>query len=552
MEATRYRNIKSGVQYDSLFGKAPGNDHTIKRSADLKDTMQFIAKVVRETLDHTVKLSHRLKGSSVPETCSNIWHFVYNHIRYKKDEKGYEQVRSPRRAWHDRRTGVDCDCYSVFISSVLSNLKIPHILRITKYKQDHFQHIYPIVPYGSRYITLDCVTDAYDFEVPFSAKKDYSMELQYLDGLDDYGGDITGLSGPKKKKKGFFKRLNLKKVLNVVNKINPATVLLRNGLLAAMKLNVMNVAKRLRWSYLTAEQAAAKNVEAGRYQKLLATRQKIEKIFYGAGGKTDNLRKAILKGKGNKDKAVQGLDGLGDFDVAGLAYIDVSTPLTELLGPEVYYSENMDGLNGIDALDSLGELGEPVSMAAIGAAMGVIKTIASSLKQIGNIFKGKGEGSADFDEATNEAAENNQPVKDTTPLPPITTQPVIAPLPDDSNLNPGAGMPAPNQSASLPAESLPAEMQEENISSAAAASSLQKIIAPGSPAAPPDPEKDGFWAKNKKWLKPVGFVAGGLVLVTIGYKLLHKKKGDHSISGLSGAPRRKSRCHKKKQAVALI
>ena len=40
-------------------------------------------------------------------------------------------------------------------------------------------------------------------------------------------------------------------MLNAVNKVNPATVLLRNGILASMKLNMRNVAARLRWSYLS-------------------------------------------------------------------------------------------------------------------------------------------------------------------------------------------------------------------------------------------------------------------------------------------------------------
>lgn len=551
MEATRYRNIKSGEQYDSYFGRAPGRDHTIKRSADLQDTMRFIPKVVRETVDQTERIAQRLKGKTIPETCKKIWHFVYDHVRYKKDEKGYEQVRSPRRTWHDRKTGVDCDCYSVFISSILSNLRIPHILRITKYKQDHFQHIYPIVPYGKGYITLDCVPDYYDYEVPFSDKKDYNMELQFLDGLDDNGYNFAGLFGPKKKKKGFFKRLNLKKVLNVVNKLNPATVLLRNGLLAAMKLNVMNVAKRLRWSYLTPEQAAAKNIDTAQYQKLLATRQKVEKIFYGAGGKLNNLKKAILKGKGNKDKSVQGLDGLGNYDFNGLDTLNACTPLEELLGPELYNSENIDGLNGVDLIDGLGELGEPVSLAAIGAAMGVLKVIAKNLKAIGNIFKGKGGGAADFDEATNEAAENNQPVKDTTALPPIATQPVVAPSPSvDSNIIEMPNMPTATQAtASSPGAESNALVPIDKGQDASRTAKGAAVVIPQD-----DPEnKSGFWEKNKKWMKPTGIVVGGLVLVAIGYKLINKKKAGHSTHGLAGSPPRQKKHHRKNvQAVALM
>ena len=41
-----------------------------------------------------------------------------------------------------------------------------------------------IVPTDNGHITIDCVTDKYDYEVPFSEKKDYPMDLQYLNGFD--------------------------------------------------------------------------------------------------------------------------------------------------------------------------------------------------------------------------------------------------------------------------------------------------------------------------------------------------------------------------------
>lgn len=211
----------------------------------------------------------------------------------------------------------------------------------------------------------------------------------------------SGASKPKKK--GFFK-----KVLNTVNKVNPATVLLRNGVLAAMKLNVKNVAKRLRWSYLTSQQAAQKGIDSAKFQRLVATREKLEKIFYGAGGNPQNLKKAMLGGKGNTDKAVAGLDG---FSVAGIEYMSAYTALPQLLGPEIYYSENVEGFEG------LGQLGEPITLASVGAAMGVLAGIVAALKQIGDIFPKKTKGSEDFDEKTNEAAENNVPVPGTTPVP---------------------------------------------------------------------------------------------------------------------------------------
>lgn len=578
MEARKKRNIKSGYAFDNLFPQSKNDIKTIRRNADLSDTMAFIPKVVRDTLHQTKGIAHRLKAKNVYDTCRNIWQFVYDHINYKKDKEGYEQVRSPARTWHDRRDGVDCDCYSVFISSMLTNLEIPHSFRITKYRRNHFQHIYPIVPNGSGHITMDCVTDYFNYEVPFTDKKDYRMDLQYLDGLD---GATLGLFGskkkkkaaaaaaatadpnappppPPKKKKGFFK-----KVLNVVNKVNPATLLLRNGVLAAMKLNIMNVAKRLRWSYLSPDKLAEKGIDPAKFQKLVNTRTKLENIFYGAGGNPNNLKKAILNGKGNKDKAVSGLGMLPMEQWNG--YMNEYTPLDQLLGSEIYYSENVEGMEGFKGF---GELGEPVTLATVGAAMGVIAGIVAALKQVGDIFKKKGPESADFDEAATTAPENNVNVPaataaaataasaaaTTTPAPSFSSGSSPASSYDYSNdsseentatYNTPALRTAGNNAIAMDNEVNPVVFKSNDASSNPAGS-----------------DKQSFWEKHKKWLKPVAISAGGLTIIAIGYKLFVSAKSKpapaSSVGSLSGIHHRRGKKkkqhskHRRKQAIALL
>jgi hypothetical protein len=612
MEAKKKRHIKPGLEYDTLFPRSENDNKTIRRNANVYHTVSFIPKVVQETLAQTKAIAQKLKANSTYDTCKNIWHFVYQHINYKKDEEGYEQIRSPARAWHDRQQGVDCDCYSVFISSVLTNLGIPHILRITKYHRDYFQHIYPVVPNGSKHITIDCVTDKFDYEVPYSEKKDYPMDLQYLNGFDGDGMEELGKlikkniaknkgispvktamttklskkamkkaakSNPAtpapagssvpapKKKKGI-----LKKVLNVVNKVNPATVLLRNGVLAAMKLNIKNVAKRLRWSYLPQEQAVAKGIDPAKFQKLVTTRQKLENIFYGAGGKPDNLRKAILGGKGNKDKAVS---GLGILPMMDAAYMNEHISLEQLLGPEIYYSENVEGMNGFRGF---GELGEPITLATVGAAMGVIAGIVAALKQIGDVFKNKEKGSEDFDEEKTDAPENNVNVpanSSTTAIPNIATNPIIPVTDDDvtsQSFNPASTSEASSMNtnnamvktaeefspASLNREVVTTDENTEEKSTSTNTNSTNKNTDNNTP-----PDKQGFWDKNKKWLKPVAIGLGGLTIIAIGYKLSQGPKIQNKPSpkqhSLSGTPHkrkkknhyRKSNPHNKK-AVALL
>ncbi len=591
MEAAKKRLIKNGTQYDHLFPQATVKNLTIKRNANVTDTVAFIPKVVGSTLDQTKGIAAVLRGKDDYQTCRNIWQFVYDHIAYNKDRDGYEQIRSPSRVWHDRRGGVDCDCYTTFISSILTNLGIRHKLRITKYSKDYFQHIYPIALLSGRQAIIDCVTEQFDFEVPFSEKKDYDMDLQYLNGIDGYdsnpqpkngmaelgklfkkraknnaSGNKSSGSGGKKKKTGFLKKVgqklkkvNLKKVINAVNKVNPATIALRNGVLASMKINVGNVAKRLRWSYLTSQQASAKGMDMGRWQKLVELRQKLEKIFYGAGGKPENLKKAILKGKGNKDGGVHGIDGLGVVNNFGyhhehpnhpLNRLNKYTPMRQLLGDEIFYSENSVG--------SLGELGEPVTMAMIAAASGVIATIAASLKKIGDVFKGKSKDSKDFDEDANKEAEKEIPeggtaAADKSETADSSDSGSSAPSnsvekakrfsdesPGSSDSSSGGGGGDDSGSGSSSSDTTPAKSdgggEDEGTNGgtdkAAAKTAAGKDEGGG--------EKEGFWDKNKKWIIPTGI---GVVGVGLAVALFAGSGKEHPkpSRAMNGTPARKKK-----------
>lgn len=490
MQATRQRKIKSGDEFEALFPRPLFLDPTIKKGATVNDTIRFIPKVVQETLFQTTQIASLLKGKTVYETCKNIWEFVYNHIAYKKDEEGKEQIRSPARAWHDRFNGVDCDCYTVFISSILSNLKIKHKLRITKYKEDFFQHIYPIVPTAEgNYITVDCVVDRFNYEEPYSEKKDTNMDLEYLNGVpnsnnvdvqdlmgweelngDDDLGKIKLFkkmtqppgSGGDTSKKGKLKNI-IHKGLHITNRINPATVLLREGVLISMKLNLFKVAQRIKYAYMNEAQAKQKGIDMTKYQRLKGVKDKLEKIFYDAGGKPENLKKAILTGKGNKDKEVSGLGYIHD----NMDGMDETTPTHILLGNEMYYDENLNGL---------GELGAVTAAAAIGAASAVIGTIAGLIKSIGNIFPKSNKESKDFDNPDSQPGDGT------------STAEVAQGAADIKIVN------------------------SDDVSSSTVSKSSEANTT------------GGFWEKNKSWLKPTAIGITGLGLVYLGFKMMKPKQ----------------------------
>lgn len=217
MVAVGKRRINDGKQYDKLF-PMPDFNNTIKvKNGDIEDTMVLIGGVLGKYYKDTEKIAPLLKGNTLYNTCNNIFDFVYNNIQYQLDKAGEEQLRRPARSWQERKIGVDCDCYSIFIGSILMNLKIPFKLRITKYNGNpHFQHVYIIVPKTKNseyYYIIDCVLNKFNYEKIYSYKKDYTME--------SLGIPVSVLSGTDTK----ISNERLTEIFNVLKSIKEQSVI---------------------------------------------------------------------------------------------------------------------------------------------------------------------------------------------------------------------------------------------------------------------------------------------------------------------------------------
>lgn len=514
MIAQAKRNIKTGREFDKYFPKSDGKDTTILKTASIDDTMRELKKMVFETTWQTKEIAQVLKGANLNETCKNIFNWVYAHIDYRQDHRLVEQLREPARLWKDR--AGDCDCYTIMISSILLNLQIPHLLRITKYKkpwpeQPYWQHIYPIVPKGNLnkdydyklnrkdYITIDCVTDYFDYEVPYLEKRDYKMELARLSGFGNtaygvaqptivkerqlstgttlgidenenvymqitpggnlarkvwipYGESVEGLGLfrlrskeerkqikeqrkeirelPKGERKAARKefRVNkpktkvgkaIRKVASKVNKVNPAATLLRNGLLAAMKIDMMGVARKMRFAFINEEEAKKRGMDIKQWKNLKNNVELKMRTFENMGGKRENFKNAILKGKGNKkDPVLSGFNGLygdGIYEVSGFDQVMLGMIESEL------------------QMQGLGSLGEPVTASAIAAATASVTAWAASLKRdVKELFPGgmsnplnkETEGAPSAEESTAAFNAEISQVEPEAPL--VTPQQVVA------------------------------------------------------------------------------------------------------------------------------
>ena len=425
MEVKVKRKLKDGKEYDHLFPKAEGTAMLVKKgNASLDDTMRLIPEKIRENIWQTEKIAGVLKGRNEEETCYNIWKFCYDHIEFIRDPRGKEMVQSPRYTWQ-RRAG-DCEDMTSLIASICFNLGLlPLYLRIAEYDPaSGFQHIYPIVQLkNGKRMVIDCVLENFNEEHPYIRKKDLKMDLYYLNGIDNRSTNIDaqdllsddlgelGLKlrfGQGIKKAGSQIKTGvkntttkvgsaIKKGIHAVNKVNPVTALLRAGLLAGMKLNIMNVAGRLKYVFLSDDQARAKKFDMVKFNRLKSVWANLSKIFHGAGGDIPNLKRAILEGKGNSTKEVP-LSGLGYVD--NVMYSE-NMPITRIIGEDIYRAEmqNVEGLSGT--------LGVVETGAAIAAATTALTAIATLLKSIGSLRAGAGDAEPSSPETTLPGMDNN-------------------------------------------------------------------------------------------------------------------------------------------------
>lgn len=201
----------------------------------------------------------------------------------------------------------------------------------------------------------------YDAEAINGFEEDEDDESDYL------GGRSARKAKRKKRRAKFFSAVKsvakktggvAKKVVKAVVRFNPLTVAIRGGLLAALRINMFGISKKLHYAYLPESMASKHNIDLTKLRDLKKRHAKVKKLFKGLQGKEKNLKKAILKGAKQKST---------DFSLNG-----VETAL--------------QALSEIEGLSGFGDLGVVATAASVGAASGVLATIKTWLNPVKNMF----------------------------------------------------------------------------------------------------------------------------------------------------------------------
>lgn len=159
---------------DSFLPKSENKYLLIKEFYTTNDIIEQILKAHNEGILETKKLAVHIPGKSITEFTRNLYNLLKKNVKYRTDPEYIQMVKNPAKTWNDKI--ADCKSYSVFLGTTLENAGIPFKYRFVSFSgSTRPTHVYVIVPFKNKYITLDVVMPEYDKEKPFTFKKDIEM-----------------------------------------------------------------------------------------------------------------------------------------------------------------------------------------------------------------------------------------------------------------------------------------------------------------------------------------------------------------------------------------
>jgi hypothetical protein len=282
-----------------------GKETTHSDMADNKDIRAAIFSAMPEAINQTKEFSKYFKRNSVRETCKLIFDFLKNELNYVADGET-QLIKLPSALLHTK-VG-DCKSYSILTAAILYNLGIPcHFVLVSFNSDPTPSHIFVETSDG-------CIIDAvwgifddekkptYRYEVSINGK----MKVKSISGVGQTflsgcgcgcgcnSCKMTGISGRAERRQRRQERKEDRQERRQERRSERGTTAARIGLSAGRNLFLVMVKANL-------------DGIANKLSKIDFS--KISKYWIKAGGKAENLQKAISVGSQKKPKKL-GLLGL--------------------------------------------------------------------------------------------------------------------------------------------------------------------------------------------------------------------------------------------------
>ena len=151
-----------------------------KRKYNTQDIIELTQEVIRTDTDDTDRFAKHLPKNI--RGLKELFDFVDQNFEYSEDPDFNQWVQTPSYLWYTKKG--DCKSYTVFISSVLSNMGMPHLIRYVSYGGPKYTHVFPVAILGGREIPLDVVWKKqsggpFGRQKRFTKKKDFKMNGLY-------------------------------------------------------------------------------------------------------------------------------------------------------------------------------------------------------------------------------------------------------------------------------------------------------------------------------------------------------------------------------------
>ena len=266
------------------------------------------------------RISEKFWKGNAKLTAKCIYDFLKVNTHYIVEPDAKQTLRSPSAILYlgsDKKTGLDCKSYSLFIAGILDSLKrkgfpINWCYRFASYKAYSKlpHHVFVVLnPGTNNEIFIDPVLQKFDLKKQYYHFIDKQpMALIAMAGTDSLGRTKRTKEERRARKAARKEKIKakIKKVGRVLVKFNPATASSRNAFLLLVKLNAFNLARRL-------------------YKLLTTNPSRLKKFWEKIGGNFNNLQRNILQGAKQKAPA-ESVNGIGVLPAIAAA-IAAATPI---------------------------------------------------------------------------------------------------------------------------------------------------------------------------------------------------------------------------------
>lgn len=170
----------------NILPRPQNHAEMVVRFHNTSDIITQIKRAHAQNAQYAKLYAHKFKRGNTRSTARAIFDHLKNNVRYIVEPAHRQTTKSIPRLLADGHG--DCKHYSGFIASALDVLNIPFKYRFVSFKQNNPTptHVY-VVAYdeNGKEIIIDAVLPFFDTEKPFAHKKDLTMPLYHLSGIDE-------------------------------------------------------------------------------------------------------------------------------------------------------------------------------------------------------------------------------------------------------------------------------------------------------------------------------------------------------------------------------